>query len=559
MKNIPIALLIFYLFLGVGTECVGQDTNKPDLRESCNICQGNASNYSILNAYFSNSEGSPNIICGDTEETIYISILYSSNSNNPINNVRIIADIEKKNRNNPEGDPISELYINEFYGTVAPCPSGTCIFYFALPNDFRIDCENEFYELSQPLVAWTPNNSSNLENAYICRDYRPAQCSNQSTIPIEVGTLAYSFESVFDCSSGDISQTDVSFVVTSLFGGDPTNPYNLEWEFLYSDGTVQESNDFSPTLLNRPGGSLIDASLIVKQQNLEGNKVEQQVSVPLPLTFEDIIDGVEIINTDEGMSNGSIDVTFKDDELLYFWTSLDNEDFFSSEKMIENLSSGTYQLTTINNETGTCRTDLFDISATVLPVEFIYNRTYFDPKARTSQISWATATEWESSHFEIQRSIGTATDFKKIGEVKAMGWKESTTEYEFIDDDLPLYGGNILYRLKQIDLNDAFVYSSVMSIRTPEVQAMRGVWRAFPNPTQDGQLRVSLLDRSHYEGEKISFRLVHPMMHSKVISVSSEAEMNEALAQLIPRLSKGVFVIEIRWGQKIEHVKVLKL
>jgi hypothetical protein len=559
MKNIPIALLIFYLFLGVGTECVGQDTNKPDLRESCGICKGNARNYSLLNVYFSNAGGDPvPNICNFTEP-LFISILYSSNSQNPIHNVRLIADIVKKDRRNPDAAPLSQSYINEFFGTVNPCPDGTCIFSIPLPGDFVPECVNEFYELSQPLVAWTPQNRNNLINSYSCEDYPNAQCLNQPTILIEVGTdLSYSFDGFFDCASEDISQTNVSFVITSLFGGNPTLPYTTEWVFSYLDST-RTSEEFSPFLLNMESGAIINASLIVSQGSLVGEEVSQTISIPLSLSFDDVIEDVEVVNADDGTSNGVIDVTFFDKNLFYFWTSLDEDSFYSENSRIENLSSGTYQLTTINNDTGTCRTDLYDISATVLPVEFIYNRTYFDPKARTSQISWATATEWESSHFEIQRSKMGIHNFEKIAEVKAMGWNDTITEYEFLDDDLPLYGGNILYRLKQVDLNDAFAYSSVMSIRTPEVQAMRGVWRAFPNPTQDGQLRVSLLDRSHYEGEKISFRLVHPMMHSKVISVSSEAEMNEALAQLIPRLSKGVFVIEIRWGQKIEHVKVLKL
>jgi hypothetical protein len=34
--------------------------------------------------------------------------------------------------------------------------------------------------------------------------------------------------------------------------------------------------------------------------------------------------------------------------------------------------------------------------------------------------------------------------------------------------------------------------------------------------------------------------------------------MNVALAQMVGRIPKGVFVVEIQWGQKVEHIKVLK-
>lgn len=555
-RHIPYIIVIFWFFLIIRTDSFGQDPDKPDLRESCNVCRGNVNSYSILNVYFSDSEGEPEIICGDTEETLYISVLYSSNSQSAIHNLRIIADIAKLSSDDG-GTLVGQFFINEYVGTVAPCPDGTCTLSIPLPIEFKIDCDKEYYELSEPLVAWTPNNSD-LENAYNCQDYRPAQCSNQSTIPIEVGALAYSFEPIFDCSSGDISQTDVSFVITSLFGGNPTNPYDPEWEFLYSDGTVQESNEFSPSLLNREGGSLIDASLVVSQQTLRGGKISQQVSIPLPLTFEDVIEEVKIINSDEGLSNGSIDVTFKGDGILHFWTSLDDEEFFSGDKKIENLSSGIYKLNTINNDTGTCRTDFFDISFTILPVKFIYNLTSFNAKVRNSLISWATATEWESSHYEIERSIGVMDDFKKIGAVSAMGWKDSNTEYEFIDGDLPLFGGNIFYRIKQVNINESYAYSDVMSIRTPEIAATKGVWRAYPNPTNGQQLRIGLLDRSQYKAEQIHFRLIHPTLQSQVITIASETEMNEALATMTGQIPKGVFVVEIQWGQKVEHIKVLK-
>ncbi|HSI77728.1 MAG TPA: T9SS type A sorting domain-containing protein, partial [Lunatimonas sp.] len=177
---------------------------------------------------------------------------------------------------------------------------------------------------------------------------------------------------------------------------------------------------------------------------------------------------------------------------------------------------------------------------------------------RASEISWATATEWESSHFEIERSMGATDDFKNIGAVAAMGWKDSITEYEFIDEDLPLFGGNLLYRIKQVDINETYAYSDVMSIHTPEVELTKGVWRAYPNPTHGDQLRIGLLDKSQYDAEKISFRLIHPTVQSQVTNVDSEAEMNEALVTMTGHIPKGVFVVEIQWGQKVQHIKVLK-
>jgi hypothetical protein len=123
---------------------------------------------------------------------------------------------------------------------------------------------------------------------------------------------------------------------------------------------------------------------------------------------------------------------------------------------------------------------------------------------------------------------------------------------------LPLTGGNLLYRLKQVDLNGTYNYSQVLSVRIPGVEFTQGVWRAYPNPTDGNALRINLMDASQYNQEPLTFRLIHPMIQTQPISVASENDMNEAMGDLSRRMPKGVFVVEIQWGQKVEHIKVLK-
>jgi hypothetical protein len=245
-------------------------------------------------------------------------------------------------------------------------------------------------------------------------------------------------------------------------------------------------------------------------------------------------------------------------DFFYYWTSLDDSTFYSEDPLIDSLVGGaTYRLTTFDNSTGTCRVDLFTLGARILPVEYIYHNTQYNTKTRASVISWATGKEWESGYFEIERSL-KGVEFEKIGTVMAMGFKDSPTEYEFTDNDLPLSGGNVLYRLKQVDMSGNSIHSPVMSVRTSGIEFTTGVWRAYPNPTNGNQLRINLLDRSEYDEEQITFRLVHPSAQSQVMAVASEEEMNAAIAQMVGRIPKGVFVVEIQWGQKIEHIKVLK-
>lgn len=198
------------------------------------------------------------------------------------------------------------------------------------------------------------------------------------------------------------------------------------------------------------------------------------------------------------------------------------------------------------------------LNTRILPVEYLFFDVNYDTKSNTSKLAWATSKEWENQGFEIQRSLANVENFETIGEVAGKGWSDTESRYEFEDKTLPLTSGIVYYRLKQVDFDGTFAFSKVISIRTVGIKSTTGVWRAFPNPTTGERLRVSLLDASQYDNEEIRFRLLHPSSLSKAVTVNSEEEMNHALQDLLVTMPKGVFVIEIQWGQKVEHIKVLK-
>lgn len=214
-------------------------------------------------------------------------------------------------------------------------------------------------------------------------------------------------------------------------------------------------------------------------------------------------------------------------------------------------------------ETNNCSTQeviqgSFSESCRILPVEFIDVAAELSSSERTSKLTWATAKEANNSHFEIERSIDGVNDFAVIGEVQGMGWKDTVTDYAFEDKSLPLTGGNIFYRLKQVDFDGKNTYSKVFSLKVSNVQFKKGVWRAYPNPTNGAQLKVNLLDKSQYDREPIAFKIIHPSFISKTKTVETEYALNEYLTQIFPSIPSGVFVLEIAWGQKVEHIKVMK-
>src|SRR5690606_1918478 len=91
---------------------------------------------------------------------------------------------------------------------------------------------------------------------------------------------------------------------------------------------------------------------------------------------------------------------------------------------------------------------------TIMPVEFSSFTASIEQSGSKSTLTWTTAKEWQNSHFEIERSIDDISNWETIGEVKGNGFTDSSTAYTFADSKLPVDGGRIFYRLKQVNFDE---------------------------------------------------------------------------------------------------------
>jgi hypothetical protein len=97
----------------------------------------------------------------------------------------------------------------------------------------------------------------------------------------------------------------------------------------------------------------------------------------------------------------------------------------------------------------------------------------------TVTLNWETASEINSSVFEIERSTD-GEKFEIIGVVKAAGNTTKPIQYQFKDDAVA--ADKIYYRLKQVDLDGQFEYSHTISIRKNQPEIM---FTVLPNPASD--------------------------------------------------------------------------
>jgi hypothetical protein len=101
------------------------------------------------------------------------------------------------------------------------------------------------------------------------------------------------------------------------------------------------------------------------------------------------------------------------------------------------------------------------VYSSFIPVELVSFTA--SVKEKNVTLNWKTATETNNQGFEIHRaSYKDKLNWEKIGYLEGKGTSLEPQEYSFIDKNVEL--GTYLYRLKQIDFNGTFVYSSEIKI-----------------------------------------------------------------------------------------------
>ncbi len=101
---------------------------------------------------------------------------------------------------------------------------------------------------------------------------------------------------------------------------------------------------------------------------------------------------------------------------------------------------------------------------------------------RRIALNWATASEIDNDHFEIEKSFD-GNKFFVIGNVKGAINSTETRYYTFTDSEIK--SGRIFYRLKQVDLDKKFTYSYIVTVHVGDVTPLDVSFHVFPNPVAE--------------------------------------------------------------------------
>jgi hypothetical protein len=119
----------------------------------------------------------------------------------------------------------------------------------------------------------------------------------------------------------------------------------------------------------------------------------------------------------------------------------------------------------------------------VTPVLFTYFNA--DCNDKGALLSWETATEENADYYEIQRSADGGV-WKVIDRVDAAGNSSIARQYQYLD----LEGGNVQYRLRQVDLDGKETFTG---IRRTNCEGKTFSSTIYPVPAKD---KITLVVRS---------------------------------------------------------------
>ncbi len=182
-----------------------------------------------------------------------------------------------------------------------------------------------------------------------------------------------------------------------------------------------------------------------------------------------------------------------------------------------------------------------------MPVELTsFTANYF---GKSVELNWSTATETNNKGFSIERKTKN-NDWTEIGFVSGRGTTTEQSYYEFADDNVS--PNTYSYRLKQIDFDGSFEYSTIVEIDVTSVSEF-SLSQNYPNPfnpsttiefniPEQGLVNLSIFNML---GEKVG-----TIVNEVLSSGNHKIEFNAS------HLASGIYLVKMSSGSFSKVIKI---
>ncbi len=123
---------------------------------------------------------------------------------------------------------------------------------------------------------------------------------------------------------------------------------------------------------------------------------------------------------------------------------------------------------------------------TYLPIVLSYFNVSLDKVEERVLLEWATESEENFNHFEVQRA-GSDLKFASIVNVPGAGYNTNSLQQYTAYDEAPLIGKGY-YRLKAVDIDGSVEYFKIKSVNYSGGRK----FRIYPNPTNGSSIKYTI-------------------------------------------------------------------
>jgi hypothetical protein len=194
-------------------------------------------------------------------------------------------------------------------------------------------------------------------------------------------------------------------------------------------------------------------------------------------------------------------------------------------------------------------------AVSVLPVEIVSFTT--TANGMNANLRWSTATEVNNYGFDVERRLinsqsSTLNSWAKIGFVKGSGTSNSAHSYSYTDASVS--SGTYAYRLKQIDNNGTYKYSSEteVMVSVPKAFALNQNYPNPFNPTTTLQFTLG--------NDGMTSLQVYNMLGQKVATLfngNAEAGRMYQVTLDASKLTSGVYLYRLESGSFVSTKKLI--
>jgi hypothetical protein len=182
-------------------------------------------------------------------------------------------------------------------------------------------------------------------------------------------------------------------------------------------------------------------------------------------------------------------------------------------------------------------------SITPLPVELTsFNANCY---GNNRLVTWTTASEDNSSHFDVLRSTD-GLNFEKISRIEAAGNSTYEIKYEFVDNQVS--GGTVYYRLQQFDLDGVNrTYPAISSVCDDFDNAVS----IFPNPS-NGISQLKIISENVQQANLVLYNNEGKRIDQQNLSLLSG---RNTIPLEYRNLQPGIYMIRIELDDDVRTLK----